>query len=244
MSTTIDQRVVEMRFDNKHFEANVATTMSTLDKLKAKLNFTDSAKGLQSLSNYLNKCDFSGINHAVDTVQVKFNAMNVLSIFDQISRDETVYMATSINSSVTNNYETLPDTVMTEIEELSNILITPRINAGFMSYYSLYNPRYVFEGILHIYENMLLNDETLYDEFYLLNKLNGKCSIKISRSNDKIIFLFNTPSEAKNNYKLIINNYDVYGPYLKYIIGSIEFYQVDKESLYETQITNVSDNQG
>lgn len=77
MSTTIDQRVVEMRFDNKHFEANVATTMSTLDKLKAKLNFTDSAKGLQSLSNYINKCDFSGINHAVDTVNVKLSAMNV-----------------------------------------------------------------------------------------------------------------------------------------------------------------------
>ena len=33
MSTTIDQRVVEMRFDNKQFESNVSTTMSTLEKL-------------------------------------------------------------------------------------------------------------------------------------------------------------------------------------------------------------------
>ena len=43
MSTTIDQRVVEMRFDNKQFESNVSTTMSTLEKLKSKLeihNFT------------------------------------------------------------------------------------------------------------------------------------------------------------------------------------------------------------
>jgi len=38
MSTTIDQRVVEMRFDNKHFEENVKTSMSTLDKLKQSLN--------------------------------------------------------------------------------------------------------------------------------------------------------------------------------------------------------------
>ena len=31
MSTTIDEKVVEMRFDNKQFESNVATSMSTLD---------------------------------------------------------------------------------------------------------------------------------------------------------------------------------------------------------------------
>ena len=34
MSTTVDERVVEMRFDNKQFEANVQTSLSTLDKLK------------------------------------------------------------------------------------------------------------------------------------------------------------------------------------------------------------------
>lgn len=93
MSTTIDQRVVEMRFDNKHFEANVSTTMSTLDKLKAKLNFTDSAKGLQNLSEYINKCDFSGINHAVDTVQVKFNAMNVAATLALTNMINTAAMA-------------------------------------------------------------------------------------------------------------------------------------------------------
>jgi hypothetical protein len=34
MSTTVDNRIVEMRFDNKQFESNVATSMNTLDKLK------------------------------------------------------------------------------------------------------------------------------------------------------------------------------------------------------------------
>ena len=38
MSKTVDERVVEMRFDNKQFEQNVQTSMSTLDKLKQKLN--------------------------------------------------------------------------------------------------------------------------------------------------------------------------------------------------------------
>ena len=39
MSRTIDERIVEMRFDNAQFEKNVATSMSTLDKLKKSLKF-------------------------------------------------------------------------------------------------------------------------------------------------------------------------------------------------------------
>lgn len=80
MSTTIDQRVVEMRFDNKHFEANVATTMSTLDKLKSKLNFTDSAKGLQTLGERMKNIDLSGLNAGIDTVRVKLSALDVMSM--------------------------------------------------------------------------------------------------------------------------------------------------------------------
>ena len=45
MSTTVDNRVLEMRFDNKQFESGVATTMSTLDKLKKKTEFIRSIKG-------------------------------------------------------------------------------------------------------------------------------------------------------------------------------------------------------
>ena len=49
MSTTIDQQIVEMRFDNRQFESNVSSTMSLLDKLKQSLNFRGSGKGLESL---------------------------------------------------------------------------------------------------------------------------------------------------------------------------------------------------
>ena len=80
MSTTIDQRVVEMRFDNKQFEANVATTMSTLEKLKSKLNFTESAKGLEAIGKAANKTDFSGLNAGVETVHAKFSALEVIGI--------------------------------------------------------------------------------------------------------------------------------------------------------------------
>lgn len=44
MSTTIDERVVEMRFDNQKFEQNVKTSMSTIEKLKKSLNLEGAAK--------------------------------------------------------------------------------------------------------------------------------------------------------------------------------------------------------
>lgn len=38
MSKTVDERVVEMRFDNKQFESNVQTSLSTIGKLKQSLD--------------------------------------------------------------------------------------------------------------------------------------------------------------------------------------------------------------
>lgn len=80
MSTTIDQRVVEMRFDNKQFESNVSNTMSTLDKLKQKLNFKDASKGLDSVSNAAKNVNMNGLGTAVDTVHAKFSALEVMGV--------------------------------------------------------------------------------------------------------------------------------------------------------------------
>lgn len=87
MSTTIDQRVVEMRFDNKHFENNVATTMSTLDKFKAKLNLSGAAKGLADINTAAKNVDMSSLGRAVDTVGLKFNSL--YTIADQALRNIT-----------------------------------------------------------------------------------------------------------------------------------------------------------
>ena len=78
MSKEIEQRVVEMRFDNKQFEQNVSTTMSTLDKLKQKLNFTGASKGLENISSAAKKIDVSGLATGVETIQSKFSALEIV----------------------------------------------------------------------------------------------------------------------------------------------------------------------
>lgn len=80
MSTTVDQRVVEMRFDNKQFENNVQTSMSTLDKLKQSLNLTGASKGLENVGAAAKNCDMSGLTGAVETVRAKFTALEVMAV--------------------------------------------------------------------------------------------------------------------------------------------------------------------
>lgn len=80
MSTTIDSKVVEMRFDNKHFESNVSTTMSTLDKLKQKLHFDGATKGLQNVGSAAKNVDMSGLAAGVESVGAKFSAMQVVGV--------------------------------------------------------------------------------------------------------------------------------------------------------------------
>lgn len=77
-ATTVDNRVLEMQFDNKQFEREVATSMSTLDKLKQKLNTTESVKGLEDLNSAAKKFDLSGMGTAIDTVHAKFSALQIM----------------------------------------------------------------------------------------------------------------------------------------------------------------------
>jgi tape measure domain-containing protein len=80
MSKTIDEKVVEMRFDNSQFERNVATSMSTIDKLKRSLKFDGISNGIEDISDSANRIDFSGFSNAIDSVQMKFSALEVMAV--------------------------------------------------------------------------------------------------------------------------------------------------------------------
>lgn len=74
---TIDEKVVEMRFDNSNFEKNVKTSMSTLDKLKEALNFEKSAQSLKNLQNLGNKINFDGLSTSIQYVSRQFSAWEI-----------------------------------------------------------------------------------------------------------------------------------------------------------------------
>ena len=80
MSTTIDERVVEMRFDNKQFEQNVQTSISTIEKLEKSLNLKGASKGLEDVNAAAKNCNMTPLSNAVETVKMRFSALEVRAV--------------------------------------------------------------------------------------------------------------------------------------------------------------------
>ena len=80
MSTTVDERVVSMKFDNKQFESNVQTSLGTLDKLKRSLKLDGAAKGFENIDSASRKLDFNPISSGVETIKTKFSALEVMAV--------------------------------------------------------------------------------------------------------------------------------------------------------------------
>lgn len=72
MSSTIDERVVEMRFDNQKFEKNARTTMKTLEALDKSLELKGSTKGFQDLEKAAKSVDLSHLEKSLDFLANKF----------------------------------------------------------------------------------------------------------------------------------------------------------------------------
>jgi hypothetical protein len=77
MSNEVDKRIVEMQFKNEEFEKNAAKTLQTLQELKQKLNDNFSTKGPEKLNEAIKAVDVSPISQGLETVQLKFNALQI-----------------------------------------------------------------------------------------------------------------------------------------------------------------------
>lgn len=78
-TTYIDERVVEMKFDNADFQKKTAETMSTLEKLKKSLNL-DGFKGLKNVSDAAKNFDLSGANKSIEECSNKFSALEIAGV--------------------------------------------------------------------------------------------------------------------------------------------------------------------
>ncbi len=93
MSTTVDERVVSMQFDNAQFERNASQSMSTLDKLKKALKFEKTAESLDTLSEATKRLDFSPMVDGLETVEEKFSAMEVIAVTTLVNITNSVVNA-------------------------------------------------------------------------------------------------------------------------------------------------------
>jgi len=80
MSRTIEQKVVEMRFDNSNFEKNVSQSMDSLNRLKATIDKTSSGNAFTGLSKALDNINIGSVTTAIQTVTEKFSVWEQVAI--------------------------------------------------------------------------------------------------------------------------------------------------------------------
>lgn len=80
MSKEVDERVVEMRFDNAKFEKNTRQTMKTLQELNESLKLEGAEKGFEKIEDASAKVDFDKMQGAVEGLSSKFSALEVMGV--------------------------------------------------------------------------------------------------------------------------------------------------------------------
>lgn len=126
MSTTIDNRIVEMQFDNQDFERNVKTSLSTLKTLNSSLDGLNSANALKGLDKAGN-IDLSALERSIETVNSRFSTMGIIG------------MAA---------LQSITDMAVKAGAKLVSSLIEPIKTGGFNRALNLENAKFQLEGLL------------------------------------------------------------------------------------------------
>jgi tape measure domain-containing protein len=98
MSQVIDERVVEMNFDNENFERNVQTSLKTIEELKKSLKFEDAGKELDRLSEAADNIDFSNLEENVQSLADRFSTSGIIAM--TAIQDITRFAEKKIGSTV------------------------------------------------------------------------------------------------------------------------------------------------
>lgn len=118
MSKVIDERVVEMRFNNKDFESNVQTSLKTIDKLKESLNFDESTKSVEKFQDSLKHFSLDDIGQAVESLSDKFNWGNIFKM------DLLNNVVESIYSTITGVFNRIKGELhLEDVDPVSNMLL-------------------------------------------------------------------------------------------------------------------------
>ena len=78
--SAVDERIVQMQFDNKQFESNVQTSLKSLEQLKSVLKLDASAKSLAELDRAGKSFNLNGIADGVQTISSKFSALGIMGV--------------------------------------------------------------------------------------------------------------------------------------------------------------------
>lgn len=78
--SSIDERVVNMKFNNSQFTSGVKQTTDSLDSLKKSLNLDAQTKSLNNLDSAGKKFSLQGMAQGIDSIAGKFSALSIAGV--------------------------------------------------------------------------------------------------------------------------------------------------------------------
>lgn len=80
MNKELEQKIVEMKFDNSDFERKVAQSLVTLKQLRESTKLEDAGKGLDNLSKSAKDLDLSHIAEGIDKLNARFSNLGIVGM--------------------------------------------------------------------------------------------------------------------------------------------------------------------
>lgn len=127
MSTTIDEKVVEMRFDNNNFEKNVQTSLNTLSDLKQSLKMDGATKGLENVEETAREVSFEKLLSGVESLQNRFSAFGIVGM---------------------RVLENITDSMMNLTEKTISFLSNSIVQGGINRAMNIENAHFMLQGLL------------------------------------------------------------------------------------------------
>ena len=145
MSTSIEQRIVEMKFDNAAFSKGVDSTIQDLDKLDKATKFEGGKNGLKQLQVAADQVNFKQVLSGIEGIQSSLNRMQSFGfqVFQNLS-NQAVNWATSMVKSLSvdqiaggfKEYELKMDSIKTIMNSSGESLDTVKEKLNELNTYS------------------------------------------------------------------------------------------------------------
>ena len=97
-SANVDERVVEMRIDNRQFVAGAEKTISILDKLKDALSFKSTKNGFDDIQKSADNVDLSGMAKDIEAISERFSSMGIvgMSVIKNLTDTVTNFVTSTV----------------------------------------------------------------------------------------------------------------------------------------------------
>ena len=142
MSTSIDERVVYMKFDNKNFENNAQDSLRTLDKLKSSLDFKD-------VQSKLNNVDLSGLKRSMGSMFDNVDTSKMVSAIDKLEyRMSTLGQFTGrIVQNVADDIYSVIKKALSGIDQVVDYASSGIIQGGYRRASNIQTAKFQLEGL-------------------------------------------------------------------------------------------------